>query len=51
MNDYKHLKLYPNDFVNLDIWKQICEVCDTDPQHEMLVITFKADNAYSEETI
>jgi hypothetical protein len=51
MSDLRHLKLYPDDFHNESVWREICEVCEVDPTHEMLVITFKLSNAYTEEKL
>ena len=51
MSEYVHLKLYPDDFHDIDVWEQICKVCEVDPTHQMLVITAKYKDIYTEEKI
>jgi len=51
MSEFVHLKLYPDDFNHIDTWIEICKVCEADPTHEMLVITFKYKDVYTEEKL
>jgi hypothetical protein len=51
MSEYAHLKLYPDDFHHEDVWNEICKACEADPTHEMLVITFKYKDVYTEEKL
>lgn len=51
MSKYAHLKLYPDDFRHIDVWEEICKVCEADPTHEMLVITFKYSDIHTEEKL
>jgi hypothetical protein len=51
MSEFFHLKLYPDDFHHEDVWVEICKVCEADPRHEMLVITAKYKDVYTEEKL
>jgi len=51
MSEFFHLKLYPDDFHHEEVWNEICKACEADPRHEMLVITAKYKDVYTEEKL